>query len=1528
MKKYIVLACLSLIFNFQFSTFNSVQAQKPKNVEFSSEGLPDELLEYMNKTTSDKDKQKENTKILKEFKSAYNGFDSRLQKRLVDFYTYAVKAKMKGNPEMCTLTRVLTSIATTPAGGKDLADAYSNAPNLEGFISSLETFSKRNAKVKAVMEYVDFCEGLFAERVLYHSGNADWRFDKATPFRLGVKDGVPLVWFEKESDLHYASAKDQGVIHGTKGTYNYKENEWRGDGGRVDWTRTGLAADVCYADLSRYSAETKFPKFKADSVSFVHTQYFSTPIPGRIEEMLDSPKEPGKYSYPRFRSTQRDFVMKDIMPGVDYSGSFMMNGAKFITASSKHPAKLIFNHDGRGRLAVTSMKFTITPEKLTAENAAVSIYVGEEDSISNTGITVRYVPAEKQVVLINDPKRNFYSPYIDTYHQLDIYSESIVWRLEGNDLVFSNLGSSGAISTSTFESSSYYTANKYRAITGIAETSPVERVYDFMGSNSSEFSVQKFSDHVGLDMSQTLLIIHTLSRHGLVSYNEINGLVKVKDKLVDYQKAFTRSKGYDYDALSLESSTQGTNARLTFEDANLLIRGVNSFVVSDSQMVVVYPDSLTGSMVSVGRNRSLHFDGRVDVGKFILSVKNCDFSYENYSFNMPKIERLEFYVPDFNQPDKYEQLVRTPLSNLVGTLEVDRPDNHSGLTKNKEYPIFRSLENSSVFYDGKDIQEGRYSRDRFFYTLQPFAINSMTDFVTDSLQFNGVLNSGGIFPDIQEPLRVQKDYYLGFRIETPAGGFPAYGGKGQYSKKIQLDHKGLRGNGELTYLTSFAKSKEFLFLLDSTLAVTDTFSVREEQGYPEIRNGKADLHWMPYSDSMDVATLREGSSFQMYRGDAELRGHVALMPKGASAAGLVWVHSKNNKHEGTFESSHFVLASREMNAEVSSFQLMSTHFKTLAFSATNVRSSVNYDTRRAEMLSKNGPTETDLQLVQYHAYADHFTWDMDRKQLELANSTRGTSEGLDGMDIRQRLNKRGDMPGVRFVSTDPKRDELTYHSLLSTYKYDLGDLSSQGVYLIHVADAAIAPAHDTIHVNKGGEMRVLNHAQLVFNRDSAYHLVVDADLLVKGAGSYTGKGFYDFRNDQDKPQRLLLDDITVVNGITMAKGSIDDKASFTLNSAFGFAGKVRIEGNKRWPWFEGGVRLIQPCISQEQLGLLAYAGYTDPEHVHVTVPEEPTDWKGNRITASILMDKSTLRPRAAFLTKEKVEGNELLAAHGVLTWFGDRREYMIASEEKVNAPDDIASPYLSLMADGCIVEGEGPMNFARRRTQASFFSYGTATMGINGSDEDHITSVFGFTFPLASEVVNALAENLRDELRLEPIGMTTNAEMRHALMYLLGADRGAAAYASYSASGEIEKIPDAMRSTLLFDNLRWQYNPVLGLFCEGKTGLVGIDNKPLGVTVTVKAQIYMEKGTQKMKFYLQAAKDHWYFFYYDFSSQELTLYSSVGTWDDMIKSIPLDQRKISKDGLGTFVYHVGTVANYVPNWLTSFNRAAHSEEDD
>lgn len=1493
-----------------------LMAQKPKvTADFAVETMPADLLEYLNKNTADKGVQKENAKTVEAFAAAYTALEAPMQQRITNLYFYAVGGKIKAVPELVDFTRVLTAYAMSPQGTQ----------NFEGWVAAMETYRKKNSKVKYINDFVAWSNLLLTDRVLYRSNSSEWSFNAQTPFRLTVEEGAIVVRIDAPADLNYASSKDWNTLHGTMGWYDYREGVWHGQGGRLDWSRTGLGVEACYADLRSYKAETKLPKFTADSVNFVNTHYFSQPITGRVEEALQGTMEPEKYTYPRFRSYQRDFVIRNIMPDVDYNGSFMMNGSKFITASSRHPAQLVFHQDGHPQLTVTSLKFTITPEHLLAENAQVAFYLGEEDSISNAGITVRYLPSEKKVTLVNDQQRKFYSPYIDSYHQLDIYSESIVWLKDQNRLEFSNLASAGGVSTAQFESSNCYTFRKYREIQGIDEVSPVRRVYDYAESNSWYFGVKGFSNYIGLDMSQTLLMIHTLCRHGLVTYNEITNRVRVKEKLEDYVKANSHVKGFDYDALTLESTTRGVNARLSLTDNDLVIRGVEQFVVSDSHQVVVHPDSASGYVVHVGRNRAMHFSGKVECNKFIMQVTDADFDYEKFTLEMPRINRLEFYVPDFTNPD-YEQLVRTPLTDLVGTLRIDRPDNHSGLTKNKEYPILDSRENCYVYYNRKAIQDGQYKRESFYYTIEPFALQSLADFKVDSLEFGGVLTSAGIFPDIREPLKVQRDYYLGFVTHTPVGGLPAYGGKGVYHNELRLDAGGLHGPGHVDYLTSHSTSSNFLFLPDSALALTDTVVVREEQGFPAVHGDRSSLHWLPYRDSLDLATLAKGNPLAMYRDEAQLRGHLALMPHGASADGTATVR------EATLSSRHFELLSREMNAQVTSFSLRSNTFAMTAFEAHNVRSRVDYDGRKAELTMLDGPARTELPMMEYEAWADRFYWDMDGHLLDIANSQRATTEGLDAMDIHLRLPKIDDLPGARFVSSDPKRHGLTYHSLISSYRYERADLSSRGVYLIAVADAAIAPAGDSVHIDKGGEMRVLNNATLVCNRADAWHTVSDAYLLVKGSDNYTGKGYIVYPENAERPedaQRIYLNDISVNNsGTTVGTGTVNENTQFTLSPAFGFAGKVRLEGDRKMLFFDGGVRLLHHCVPQEQMGLLAYADYTDSDSIHVVVPETPTDWKGKRISAAILIDKTTLEPRPAFLTNERSIDNELLSAHGVLTHFGGRQEYMIASEAKLANPEAVVEPFLSLSTTDCKVNGEGLMDFTLKRTQAQFYAYGTATVGVKDNKEDHLTTVFGVGFPLAPDVVGAISAAIKDDLRLVPTAPASNGEMRHALMYHLGAERGAKAYASFSDEGKLTTIPEPMRTMLLFDRVRWQYMPGVGYYCDSKVGLAAIDGKPVGLEVRLKGQINKRGNAQYMTLYIEAARDHWYFFRYDLMSQELVIYSSMGTVEDAVKALPADKRRVEKDGLGTFRYLIGNNRSEVNSWLTNFSKTVYSSDDD
>jgi len=1487
----------------------NLQAQKQRITQFSQNALPEEICEYLDQATSDKEKKKENANITKMFKMHYFALTNEQQSRLTAISNNALKLKIRQYPDMSNFVSAVIQITSD----------QQSASNFDQWLDCIDFIQSRNKKLKDFNDFVDFSATFAKSRTLYASRSCTWQMQQGCRYQMAFNNGEITVTVDSPIELHYSSDKDNGTIYGTKGVYYYFDNRWVGNGGRLNWDRTGIPTTACWATLSRYEAITKFPKFVADSVQFTNTNYFNKPIVGRVEEALSAKMDPDKYSFPKFRSYQKDFKLKDILPGIDYSGSFMMNGSKFITSDPKNPATIIFYRNGERFVTANSVKFTITSNRIVSENAAVKIYVGG-DSIWNNGITVRYLGAEKQLNLINDSRRNYYSPYSNSYHNLDMYCEQIIWNMNTDRLDFAMLGASGDQSFSTFESNSYYSEKKHREIQGIDQISPVIRVYRYMQMRDMtyDFFIDEFAKAINMDIMQAKSMIHNLARSGLVSYNEAQGKIYVNDKLVDYAKASAKSKDYDYDAIILESSAKRNNAELDLSTLDLNVHGVEKFVLSDSQQVAIFPNQ--GELV-VKKNRDISFNGRINAGRFILYASNATFLYDDFKLDLPQVDSMFFYVTKFNNPQE-EHIVYTPLHNLTGHLQIDQSDNHSGLKKTKEqYPIFTSLKDSYVYYDRKDIHNGAYVRDRFYYTIHPFVVKQMVDFETDSLSFNGVLTSAGIFPDIVEPLKVQPDYSLGFVRKTPRAGYDAYCGKGHFTNKLDLSYRGFRAQGQVEYLTSVIQSKTIYFMPDSMIAVSDTFYVKEQGAFPDIRNSRAMQRWYPYDDSMRVAQLSNGPQFKMYHNDALLDGHVVLKPEGAMASGIVTID------DGTLESLRFVLQPKEMSSNVTAFTLHSNVYNNTAFYATNMKSHVDYTKRRADFVANAELERTQLPILNYAAYVDKFSWEIDKKELDLINSKSESSQGLEGLTLRERFAHK-EQPGALFVSTDPTKDSLHFHAVRSTYLYNVGQLSCRQVFTINSADAVIAPGGDTLHVRQGGNIDLLKNSQLLANRENRFHHIYNADIILEGGNKYSGKGYIDYVDVDNKKQKIYLSSIAPDNrGVSVGNGFIADSSNFTLNSAFGFAGNVRVEADKEHYFFDGGIRLLHNCNTNAQLGLLAYSSYLDPRQIMVSVPEIPTDWKGNRITASMLFNKTDLMPYAAFLTQERAADNELMGAHGFLTYNNDSHEYMIASAEKIADPDNVVEQFITLNTQTCEMRAEGPINFNVKQNLVSLFNYGTATLGGQKSGDLEMQTILGFTFPIDDKVLGTMAQLIADDLRLSP-SQPGNEATRRAMIYYMGAENGAQAYSNYVSSGFYDKTPKEFDNTILIEGIDWTYDPVLGYRYDGVASLAMIGKKQLHLATRVKAQLHKKGNGVYLVLYIQVAADHWYYFNYEFNSQQMLIQSSVGEWVDMIKALPADKRHVSgKSDQGDYRYRISPSRTEVPNFLLRMGGNNAAEDD-
>ena len=131
------------------------------------------------------------------------------------------------------------------------------------------------------------------------------------------------------------------------------------------------------------------------------------------------------------------------------------------------------------------------------------------------------------------------------------------------------------------------------------------------------------------------------------------------------------------------------------------------------------------------KNRHFQFDGQVQAGLFTFTGKNFFFNYDTFKIDLQKIDSLRIrYLT--GQIDNYGFPVAEKAQNLIedlkGELYIDRPDNKSGRKSYPEYPIFSSSENGYVYYDDKNIQNGVYSRDKFFFQIYPFEMDSLDNF--------------------------------------------------------------------------------------------------------------------------------------------------------------------------------------------------------------------------------------------------------------------------------------------------------------------------------------------------------------------------------------------------------------------------------------------------------------------------------------------------------------------------------------------------------------------------------------------------------------------------------------------------------------------------------------------------------------------------------------------------------------------------------------------------------------------------------
>ncbi|MCR4872104.1 MAG: hypothetical protein K5885_01020 [Bacteroidales bacterium] len=1447
-----------------------------------------------------KDRQKEAKEILEQFELMWTTrMDADNQEVFITEANKMVKKKHRPIPHFQSFIRTYDIFLQSQYAGE--SETWQKI--LDYHISKSSTFFQEKMEL-----YARF----FQDNIMNQGDNVKW---VAMGFadHLGF-DQEPYFDF-KDIDLWGYSAKDSLVVSSVNGRYYPDKLQFKANGGTISWDRAGLDPGV-YAELKTYDIDLRFPRVVAEDALFHYPRLFAQPMLGRVEEKAVLPTSEEDATYPRFTSYETTLPVKNLYKDVDYIGGFAMHGASiFGTGQGDTLAKVTIYNEGQVIITAQSRSFLIRPANLLSEDAKVSLYI-ENDSIYHPAANFKY-DNEKKSLLISRPKQGVgRSPFFDSYHKLDMYVESIQWVTTEKRIELKPIVGNTSDQAAYFESQNYYEEGVMHEIAGFNTQNPLYTLWQLFNSAGYEDltieDVIRWFNKPPLDIKAMMI---DFAARGFIEYDVNNNRIHYRSKIAQYLNNQLKKKDYDY--IKLESKTHYASLDLVTND--LKITGCEFFVLSDPQIVNVYP---MDELVTVKKNRNMVFSGRVIGGLFDFVTHNCQFDYDRFLVDMDIIDTLIMYVEDKNGPmDMYGdyklQRVRSQIEELSGVLYVDVPGNKSGIVDYPDYPIFEARKGGKVFYDQPYVLGGVYDRNRFYYSVNQFRIVNLDNFVIDSMKFTGALISGGIFPDIAEPLKVQSDFSLGFVHNTT--GLPMYGTKGGYQGRISLSNRGLRGKGNIDYITSHTYSDSLVFYLDSTNGAANRHIVDEQQAgteFPPASVEEAYLHWEPYEDQMFIHTLQE--PMDIFK-ETELTGNSKITPNGMFGTGIV----KFNRAD--ISSRLFQFKHHELLADTADLRIYDiSGGKDVAFSTDNYNSHIDFKTRKGRFLANGEASVVYFVQNEVKAKSSEFEWDpIDSTMLRFKWDDPYKNTDIDNTPIKELVDMQS--VGNELFAVAP---EVNYQFTAVNAEFDFAKniINAHGVRYINVGDAAITPLHGDVTIRKHAAMDILEKARILAGRENKYHELYDCHARIQSATRFYANGYYDYIDAEERVQTLYFDTIYFMKE-TFGEAKIPKEKDFHFSDQFAFDGRAELHSTNPFLSYFGGVEILHGCdtVKHARMKILQQV---DPNNIMLQVHDRTKDMDERKVVVAIASSNKTGRIYTAFgVAKDEFNDAEYINVFGYITYDKETREFKAASKEKLMDPS-VPGNIIVLNTDNCEATGTGTIDMGTKLGRVDFVTNGTiVNYMLADSAEMHITTSIDFFFNDKSmDLMNKALENAS----LDFVDVSGDEAFDQALYNILGKteyDR----YQRSTALGQNRRLPDALQVQFLFSNIDFDWDKDHSTF-KSQTVLPLIVCGSKQVYKTVPGRIVIEKRGSRNRLYLYFEFDD-QFYYFQFDNNAVSAFSSNKAFNDAITSVKPKNRFQEPDkakGLPSFTYKLGNRSlknKFVKNYFTDIEEETETESE-
>lgn len=1260
----------------QLPAANSLLAQAPGTPKFPED--PNEFVDKLGQfmTASKRPDMEEAFSVFKKkFKASQ--FSEHEMKRVINMANLLADHKLTPFPYYKNYVNAISAAKTDP--DTSLFNRWHELA--EQAIGGIE-----KGRTKPISQFLEFSVDFLEHRAFKtgEGGSVTWKV-KGGKFYFEYRDKQPQLHCD-EINLIGVRKQDSIIVFGTSGYFSPYENLWRGKGGKVTWAEAGLDSSV-YARLTDYKVEAVKPLFQCDSAVLHYPLYFpGRSIPGKFEHNIVVNNKAGASQFPRFESFDKKLRITKIGEGIEYIGGFQLAGSSLYGyGSGNEPAQVTVYDKKRKKVFYgTGPLFIIKREQnIVAEGVNAKLYM-DEDSLFHPAADFRLEIPTQVISLTRGDKGSERNPFFSSFYNMNLNTDRIAWYLNRDSLeIGARAGTGKGVEQKvSFESSNHFDMGDYNKIQHIASQNPISTLYvtwlesdQDKDDNGRLVTDNTFAQRINpkFDYSSIQTLLAEMVREGYINYYFDRHQIELRDKLIHYALASQGKR--DYDGINIESTSANANAHLDLKSKETHVRDVKKIELSNRQKVALVPND---NQFTLLKNRDMNFGGRLYAGLVLFEGTDMAFNYEKFQIGFDSVRHMDFYLPT-GDLDKNGQPIANAMNSTVelvsGVLLVDAPNNKSGKEDLAMFPSLQAKKHSFVFYDKRSIQRGVYTRDSFYFKLDPFSFNGLDSYTKDQLKFRGEMFPATIFPPFKETIVVrEEDKSFGFVHKTPMEGYPTYSKKGNYTGELDLSNKGFLGKGKLEYLTADIESEDLVFRPKQTTGTAKKFFMEEDRAgnvkVPQAKGENVSVNWLPFKDSMYVES--KAKDFELFKSPGYFhKGTLILTPTGLKGRGVFeW-------SEGKLTSKLISYGPFQASADTADLEIKSLDGKGIAFDSRNIDGELDFDAQNGQFKANSENANTTLPLDQYRTSMNEFTWDMREKTIK----------------FKADPNK----PGV-FVSIDPDQDTLMFKGKTAFYDMKTNFLNIGGTEVIKSADAFIYLDTTGIIIEPGGKMKQLANARIVADTMNKYHTINRATVDVLGKKLYKATGYYEY-NIFGYNQEVFFNDIigerrgpgskSTKNVLTTASGDIVPEDSFHMDVKTLFKGKIILKANQRNLRFEGFAKIEADKLpGRNWFSIYAEVDRTDPIIRIVNAKNED----GDPLVTGFYLSRQLgeMYPRILLPAYARVD-RPILNCTGVFKYDAKTDRFTYGDSAKV-AGTTLRGPKMTFDNRVGSVTGEGPLN--------------------------------------------------------------------------------------------------------------------------------------------------------------------------------------------------------------------------------------------